>query len=352
MADVIAPLFTWRTGISLSDLQPTTRHVLMAVSIYMNEQGESAFPSQALLARDTGYSERTVGTHIRLAVSEGFLIVVKNIGHGQSWAQSFYEPDLPEYVHARVDEQRQERKNRRSRKMQALSDRYSGTTTTEKVRKLTTEGEETDGKKVRKLTTEGEETDGTKVRKEVPTNTPINSSVNTSKKEKGDGPVKSGSDTALASPADLTNEQALWQAKADEYIDPLPGDSKLVTIAMLEDLPALPPQIAAKPLRMQLMAAGAMGVPAGLFVEWLVCVNSNPQYAMQQLDRTKACAAACGVTPVAVLLYSLEKYRDTSTPEKQRFPCFPRSSKTIADKQPSRESKRAAQQAPNRAHLA
>lgn len=72
----IAPLFTWRSAIAESDLAPTTRHVLLTLSTYMNERGGSAYPGAARLAKDSGLHIDTVKDHLRKADVAGWLKVV------------------------------------------------------------------------------------------------------------------------------------------------------------------------------------------------------------------------------------------------------------------------------------
>jgi hypothetical protein len=84
----LAPLFTWRTAISTSDLEPTTRHVALALSLYMNERGGSAFPGAARLAKDTGLSERTVRDHLGLLVRRGWLEILRD-GGGRARANEY-----------------------------------------------------------------------------------------------------------------------------------------------------------------------------------------------------------------------------------------------------------------------
>ena len=68
------PLFRWRSAIAQSELQPTTRHVLLTLSLHMNELGENCFPSTRTLAKETGLSERSVCTHLQMAKELGWLI--------------------------------------------------------------------------------------------------------------------------------------------------------------------------------------------------------------------------------------------------------------------------------------
>lgn len=76
----IAPLFTWRSAIAESDLPPTTRHVLLTLSTYMNERGGSAYPGSARLAKDSGLHADTVKHHLREAVRLDWIRVVTQGG--------------------------------------------------------------------------------------------------------------------------------------------------------------------------------------------------------------------------------------------------------------------------------
>lgn len=73
----LAPLFTWRSAIAESDLPPTTRHVLLTLSCYMNERGGSCYPGSALIANDSGLHQSTVKAHLSSAVDLGWLRVLR-----------------------------------------------------------------------------------------------------------------------------------------------------------------------------------------------------------------------------------------------------------------------------------
>lgn len=70
----IAPLTTWRTSISNSSLPPTEKLVCMMLSTYMNEQGDSAFPSRDRLARNCSISPRTVTRVLASLREKGWLV--------------------------------------------------------------------------------------------------------------------------------------------------------------------------------------------------------------------------------------------------------------------------------------
>lgn len=94
----IGQLFTWRSAIIHSDLPATTRHVLITLSLHMNEAGASCFPSTALLARQTGLSERVVCLHLGNAKEAGWLVSRVHGYSGQGWRRYEYEPCIPDDV--------------------------------------------------------------------------------------------------------------------------------------------------------------------------------------------------------------------------------------------------------------
>lgn len=76
----LAPLYTWRTALCTSGLEPTSRHVGLTLSLYMNERGGSAFPGAVRLAADTGLTERTVRDHLAKLVGVGWLEILTRGG--------------------------------------------------------------------------------------------------------------------------------------------------------------------------------------------------------------------------------------------------------------------------------
>lgn len=77
----LAPVISWRTalidGISCS----TCKLVALALSLYMNERGGSAFPSVRTLAADCSLSESTIREHLNGHLhAQGWLVLVKRGG--------------------------------------------------------------------------------------------------------------------------------------------------------------------------------------------------------------------------------------------------------------------------------
>lgn len=70
----VSPVFDWRTAVTLSDLEPTTRHVALTLSLYMNAKTECR-PSQTTLAKDTGLSRSTVNEHLQKLHKAGFVMM-------------------------------------------------------------------------------------------------------------------------------------------------------------------------------------------------------------------------------------------------------------------------------------
>jgi hypothetical protein len=97
----IQPLFTWRSAISSAagPKSSTTRHVLLALSLYMNEKGESCFPSGLTIATDTGLTERAVRKHLKIASESGWIEISKHGLAGQNWARNEYKATIPKNYH-------------------------------------------------------------------------------------------------------------------------------------------------------------------------------------------------------------------------------------------------------------
>lgn len=96
MSEKLAPLFTWRSALAESDLGPTTRHVALALSLYMNERGGSAYPGPALLARDTGLHLSTVKEKLAELEVKGWLTCIARGGmKGEARRANEYRAAVP-----------------------------------------------------------------------------------------------------------------------------------------------------------------------------------------------------------------------------------------------------------------
>ena len=82
----------------------TTRHVLHAILIHMNPQGENAFPSTKTIANRTALSERAVTNHVSLARSSGWVEVTPRKRPRGDWDCNQYRATVPNHVADRVPE--------------------------------------------------------------------------------------------------------------------------------------------------------------------------------------------------------------------------------------------------------
>lgn len=95
------PLFDWRTAVVGSTLSSTCRHVALTLSLHMDEQGGSCFPSVETLATETGLSRRAVQANVSKLVASGWLALRRGGGRGRSNRYEATNPDPidPETAH-------------------------------------------------------------------------------------------------------------------------------------------------------------------------------------------------------------------------------------------------------------
>ncbi len=89
-------VWSWRYVILRTQLEPSTKLLLLALSTYMNDHGEGCYPSVEQICKDTGLSERTVFYHLKKAELEGLLIIGKRELYGKKWAANDYRAVIPE----------------------------------------------------------------------------------------------------------------------------------------------------------------------------------------------------------------------------------------------------------------
>lgn len=163
--------WTWRHAIIKSGLSPTTRHVLLTLSCHLNDLGEDCFPSTAMLAEETGLSERSVCTHLATAAALGWFVVRKHGFAKQRWARHEYLPRIPDGFEIRArDDQGTEAGSvpfKRGRKTKALNDVQCP------VDKAT-EGGSVPSQEALNVVQEGTEPDDKKALNEVQSNSPYN----------------------------------------------------------------------------------------------------------------------------------------------------------------------------------
>ncbi|MFD1557064.1 helix-turn-helix domain-containing protein [Paraburkholderia silviterrae] len=167
--------WTWRQAIINSTLPPTTRFVLLTLSCHINDAGEPAYPSTALLADETGLSERAVVTHLRDAAALGWLTVTKHGYGGQKWARNQYYPRVPEgfEIRERVPKGTESGSvpSKKGRGKKALKDVQCPVD-------KGTEGGSVPSEKALNVVPEGTEPDDRKALNEVQSNTAVNPALN------------------------------------------------------------------------------------------------------------------------------------------------------------------------------
>lgn len=106
MSTALAPLFTWRSAVASEHgpASPVTRHVLLTLSLYMNERGGSCFPSYDELQLATGLGREALARHLREAREDGWLTVARVGLAGQRWARNEYRSAVPKGVTKAVRE--------------------------------------------------------------------------------------------------------------------------------------------------------------------------------------------------------------------------------------------------------
>lgn len=82
-----------RTGYGPSS--PTSRHVLLALNIFMSESGD-AFPSTRTIAVASGLSERSVCTHLIQMQNQGWILRRTAGKGGQGWKRYMYQVSIPD----------------------------------------------------------------------------------------------------------------------------------------------------------------------------------------------------------------------------------------------------------------
>ncbi len=93
-------LFKWRLAVAskLGPKSPTTRHILLTISLHMDVAGSQCFPSTDTIAEETGLSRRTVCIHLEKAVAEGWISKgVRGMGVKGWWRHS-YQAEFPAKV--------------------------------------------------------------------------------------------------------------------------------------------------------------------------------------------------------------------------------------------------------------
>lgn len=65
--------FSWQSAVTKSNLEGSTKLVLLVIGTYMNQHGDGAFPSYKTIAAGASLNRATVIRHVETAVSQGWL---------------------------------------------------------------------------------------------------------------------------------------------------------------------------------------------------------------------------------------------------------------------------------------
>jgi hypothetical protein len=112
----LRPVFDWRTAVAspYGPPNPTTRHVLLTLSLHMSPSGDSCFPSIDLLTVESGLSRRAVVQHMQLAAEAGWIGKRDRAERsGQGWRRVEYTATIPAGVEELVKAWLQDRANKR-----------------------------------------------------------------------------------------------------------------------------------------------------------------------------------------------------------------------------------------------
>jgi len=71
--------------------------ILLYLSTYMNQRGDSCYPAVATICGETGLTKPTVIKYLNV-LRDGGWVVSKSIGSGQGWSHNQYYPIIPENV--------------------------------------------------------------------------------------------------------------------------------------------------------------------------------------------------------------------------------------------------------------
>lgn len=93
---MIIKVWSWRAAIQKAKIPSTTKLVLFNLSVYMNELGQSCYPTIKQQMEDTGLSNRAVITHLQAAQEAGFLTITKEKHGNQDWIHNAYIATYPD----------------------------------------------------------------------------------------------------------------------------------------------------------------------------------------------------------------------------------------------------------------
>lgn len=87
--------FAWMRAVRDSDLESTTKHVLLTLGTRMDPNGGNCYPSIRTLCADTSLSNKSVIRHLGEAEQEGWIERREAGRSGQGWRRNCYLPRTP-----------------------------------------------------------------------------------------------------------------------------------------------------------------------------------------------------------------------------------------------------------------
>lgn len=96
MASQAIPVWTWRDAIRKADVAPMTKLICHSIANYVADVGKGSYPSVKQLMADSGMSNRSVATHLQLAVDAGLLEIERDRGKDGRIARTTYYPRFPD----------------------------------------------------------------------------------------------------------------------------------------------------------------------------------------------------------------------------------------------------------------
>lgn len=90
--------FSWQSAVLDSEVESSTKLVLLAIGSFMNQHGTGAFPSLETLAAKTSLSKLTVRRHVQFAEESGWLAVKKRYTRNGDKDSNLYSIRYPSEV--------------------------------------------------------------------------------------------------------------------------------------------------------------------------------------------------------------------------------------------------------------
>lgn len=100
-AEVLKPLFGWRSALVDSGLSAAEKHVALTLSLHMSERGESCFPKLTTLARETSRGRSTIAAALAGLEANGWLKVERDPGKSNRYTAKL--PVQPQDWHTTLD---------------------------------------------------------------------------------------------------------------------------------------------------------------------------------------------------------------------------------------------------------